>query len=749
MNRWLAGLLASLWLFGPVQAQPRTWQSHASYQSAQSVAVVNAYVYTATRNGLFTYHKPTGDLRVLTRQDGLSDVGISRLLYLPDQQRLLIAYLSGAVDFMQVSATGEAGAVTTLSTIATAPGLPDARTINHIYRIGTRACLSTDFGLVVLNLSTNDILDTYFSRRADGTPLPLYQTTLVGDSLYALTAPLSVSGTTQSIRATRFASTVAIADPANWRTIDGPPGSPTTLLTLQGQLSASVARQGIYTRQTGSWALTQPVTGASIRLFAPGSTTAPTSAVVATEQAIQVPGLGTFAGPLLTDPREVAVDSGRIWVADTRFGLLAGVNGIFSRLSPPGPDRDLFVGLYALPGQVIALPNGPQDNTGLGTGQAAASLYAPADNRWQTLTGGSALDRGFTSAAYVPAQQTLFLGTYGAGLWQLSAGSPSPTPVPLAAGISPNISSLATDGAGNLWLATDGSALRAAQLHVRRSDGTFQTYSAGSLRSILQIVPDDAGFLWLRSDPGTGLYVFDPTTNRTRTLSTLADAGNLLSNVVRTLVKDRNGAIWVGTDLGPTVFDDPGSVFSGRVNASPPILNRRRLLANEVVTALAVDGGNQKWIGTRTGLYHVSADGAQLLDSFTPDNSPLPSLPIQALAVEPTLGRVFVQTPGGLVSYQGVATEPAEQLTGLTIYPNPVRPDYTGSVGIRGLTDNATVKILDAGGQLVYETRSQGGSAVWDLRDYRGRAAQTGIYLIVVVRADGVAGLAGKLAVIR
>ncbi|MCY7356464.1 MAG: T9SS type A sorting domain-containing protein, partial [Rudanella sp.] len=122
---------------------------------------------------------------------------------------------------------------------------------------------------------------------------------------------------------------------------------------------------------------------------------------------------------------------------------------------------------------------------------------------------------------------------------------------------------------------------------------------------------------------------------------------------------------------------------------------------------------------------------------------------INALAIEPVSGRVFVSTSGGLVSYGGVATEPAEALTGITIFPNPVRPDFTGLVGIRGLTDNAVVKILDTAGLLVYETRAQGGTATWNLQDYRGRSAQTGIYLVIVVAANGTEGIAGKLAVVR
>jgi len=269
----------------------------------------------------------------------------------------------------------------------------------------------------------------------------------------------------------------------------------------------------------------------------------------------------------------------------------------------------------------------------------------------------------------------------------------------------------------------------------------------GSL-PIAQIVPDDYGTLWLRLTYGV-LLAFNPATGQQRYFSTIRGDGNLPSNNVTAIVRDRNGLIWVGTDRGVTVFDDPSQVFIGNVSANTPIFDSRRLLATETITAMTVDGGNRKWIATESALYRFGPDGTTLDSRFTPSDSPLPSSTINALAIEPGSGRVFISTAGGLVSYGGVATEPSNSLTGITIFPNPVRPDFAGLVGIRGLTDNAVVKILDAAGQLVYETRAQGGTATWNLLDYRGRSAQTGIYLVVVLAANGEEGIAGKLAVVR
>lgn len=743
-------LLGWLWLLlsAGVYAQIGNWRSHVSYRSAQSVALAGQYVYAATANGLFAYDKTTGETITLTRQDGLSDVGVSRLLYLPDQSRLLIAYRTGTIDLLSLTTTGEPGSIQTISTIATATSLPDARGINFINRVDNLAYLSTDFGLVVLNLTTNDIRDTYFSRRSNGAQLPIYQTAVVGDSLYALTAPVSATATVpQAIRAVRLASGTNLADPANWRIIGNPPGSPNTLVTRQGRVSTTVNGQGIYDRSGGGWILTQSASTTLVRQFS-STSSADAGTIVVTGQSVTASTIGTVSSPLLADPREVVLDGTSLWIADGQSGLLLVSGGAVRALAPAGPDRDTFSTLYAYADRLVALPNGPQNATALSASQTPASQLQVSANQWQSLSA-QGVGQGFSAAAYLSATQTLYLGGFGTGLWQQTADQPTLVNIPLPVAVGEYITSLAADALGNLWIATGGSLARTATLHVRRPDGTFTSFPAVTTQDIQQLVPDDGGYIWMRLSVGSGLLVFDPQTNRLRPLTTVINGGGLLTNSVRTLAKDRLGAIWVGTDLGPTVFDNLSDPFVRAINARPPYSNRIRLLINELITAIVVDGGNRKWLSTRTGVYRVSPDGSQLLETLTDDTSPLPLRSISALAVEPQSGRLFIQTTNGLVSYQTTATDPADALGSPTIFPNPVRPDFTGSVGITGLTDNATVKILDAGGQLVYETRSQGGTAAWNLLDYRGRSVQTGVYLVVVVTATGTEGVAGKLAVVR
>lgn len=729
------------------KAQPGTWQTHFSYRSARSVAVLGPGVFAATRNGLYRFDKSTSEIRLLTRDNGLSDVGVSQLLALPDQQRLMLVYRSGNIDFLAVAPDGTPGEVLNVNTIVASSRIqPAFRGINHINRQGNTAYLSTDFGVVVFDLVRNEIRDTYFSPTTGGTPGPVLMTATLGDSLYALTRPNPFAVAT-AIRVVRLASTVNLADPANWRLSPAPEaGQMTRLVAEANRLLVSTAGRGgaIFARPVGGLWTSVASSSGFASVFA-GPTGASAFVVSPTgTPALTVSGTGTLTSPSLQAPAEVVADGNRVWVADTTSGLLdLRAPNLATRIAPEGPFADTFTDVLAYPNGLVALTGDKELSTGLRANQPPTDFYDVPSGRWQ-INPVVGLGQSFNSAAYLPGEGRLFLGGYGTGLWT-QVGSEAPARVNLPAIISPAVSALATDAEGNLWI---GTGQGTASLHVRRVDGRFESF--GQLRSlpIVQIVPDDYGNLWLRLSYGV-MLVFNPKTGQQRYFSSAPGDGNLPGNTVTALTRDRNGFIWVGTERGVTVFDDPAGAFTGNVSANAPIFERRRLLATEAITAMTVDGGNFKWIATASALYRFGPDGTSLDARFTPADSPLPTADINALTVEPVSGRVFVSTSGGLVSYGGLATEPADALTGITIFPNPVRPDYTGLVSIRGLTDNAVVKILDAGGILAYETRAQGGTATWDLSDYRGRPAQTGVYLVVVIGANGQQGIAGKVAVVR
>ena len=89
----------------------------------------------------------------------------------------------------------------------------------------------------------------------------------------------------------------------------------------------------------------------------------------------------------------------------------------------------------------------------------------------------------------------------------------------------------------------------------------------------------------------------------------------------------------MGTDKGPVIcpvpdraIENPGVLYCSNIirPREDGSSNGYRLLENERINAIAVDGGNRKWIGTQSsGILLVSEDGMETIAHFTTDNSPI------------------------------------------------------------------------------------------------------------------------------
>jgi hypothetical protein len=306
------------------------------------------------------------------------------------------------------------------------------------------------------------------------------------------------------------------------------------------------------------------------------------------------------------------------------------------------------------------------------------------------------------------------------------------------------------DSQGKYWIADYTNGL------LSNSQGNYKSFSPSSTDTLYQtrkdsIVTDLDGNIWKRQGDYGGILV-ENTKNQRQLIYTGVGAGNLPSNTVKSLALDRDGQMWVGTDKGVVVFDSPNAVFSGKnFDAYTPVFEKRRLLGNETITSIAVDGGNRKWMGTKNGIFLFSPDGTELVSNFTEKNSPLPTNEILYITAEPKTGEVYMRTTKGMVSYRGTATEGSlkQVENAVKVFPNPVRPDFEGQIGIEGLVENAYVKITDVVGSLVFETRANGGTVVWNGRTLAGGRVETGIYLIFSGNSKGEETLVSRLAVVK
>jgi hypothetical protein len=236
-----------------------------------------------------------------------------------------------------------------------------------------------------------------------------------------------------------------------------------------------------------------------------------------------------------------------------------------------------------------------------------------------------------------------------------------------------------------------------------------------------------------------------------RQLNDRTGSGGLPDLFVRCMAKDKDGSIWVGTNKGVAVFYNPGDIFNSTgFDAQRIIIEQdgyaQYLLESEYVTSVVVDGANRKWFGTASGgVFLLSEDGTKQLLNFNVDNSPLPSNSITCMTVDDVTGELFIGTDKGIVSYRSDATQGGKVCDQYYAFPNPVKHDYNGPIAIRGLVDDADVRITDVAGNLVYHTVALGGQAVWNGTDFSGKRASSGVYFAYITNEDGSATCVTKI----
>ena len=213
--------------------------------------------------------------------------------------------------------------------------------------------------------------------------------------------------------------------------------------------------------------------------------------------------------------------------------------------------------------------------------------------------------------------------------------------------------------------------------------------------------------------------------------------------------------MWVGTTDGPCYFADSRKIFTEPgYKASVKEVPRNDgtdqwdpLFKGSSVLSMAVDGANQIWFGLESGVSLMSfANKPEEIHYFTTDNSPLFENSVTTMAISAD-GEVFFGTASGVISYKGVSSEPAPEVTDVIAYPNPVADGYQGYVGIKGLVSNSLVRITTVDGSFVTQILSEGGQAVWDLTNINGQRVTPGIYFIFTSDKYGKNRFATKILV--
>lgn len=331
----------------------------------------------------------------------------------------------------------------------------------------------------------------------------------------------------------------------------------------------------------------------------------------------------------------------------------------------------------------------------------------------------------------------------------------------------------AFDAAGHLFLLNNAQD---TCIWVRKPDGRWKGIYHRSLKQapgLERTLIDSRGWLWVTSkrtvDHHNGGFLcldYNQTIDNTsddvatyRSSFTNQDGAVCSFQAALSIAEDRDGSMWLGTDQGLFKVDNPKEWSNEQFQITQIKVPRNDgtnyadyLLAGVPIMAIAIDGAGRKWIGTSSnGIYLLSADGLTTLHHFTTSNSPLYSNHIWSIACHPSNGQVMIATDKGLIAYQSDASEPAPQLAGasLRVYPNPVRPDYTGVIRLDGLSADCHIRVTNAAGLTVAGGRSQGGTFTWDGRNTAGHRVASGVYYFYIADDQAQSGAVARVAIVR
>lgn len=219
-----------------------------------------------------------------------------------------------------------------------------------------------------------------------------------------------------------------------------------------------------------------------------------------------------------------------------------------------------------------------------------------------------------------------------------------------------------------------------------------------------------------------------------------------------TLAEGNDGRVWIGGINGIAEITDPYSALSPSFTVNRLKVPRNDgtnfadyLLEGETITDIAVDPSNRKWLATMSsGLYLVSANGDEVVEHFTAENSYLPDNQVNVVYADPLSSLVYIGTNSGLTFYNSTSAPASSDYSEVYAFPNPVRPEYTGWITIKELMDNSYVKIADASGIVLNQGMSQGGMYMWDGCDMNGNRVKSGVYYVFASTSVGGTSTSGK-----
>jgi|TARA_R110002020_G_scaffold30237_1_gene95046 hypothetical protein len=739
------------------------WTGHFSYVSIQAFSQGNDKIYVAAENAVFTYDLSTEEIETLSTINGLSGELISTLYYSEQFGLLVIGYESGLIE---IAIDGEENILTVVDILNKPTIPPDQKRINQFNEYNGNLYIAAEFGISVFDLSVLEFGDTYFIGDG-GAQINITGTAVVPPFIYA------VSGSNGIRRA--MVEDDNLIDFENWIQIAG-----------GGYNGAVRAGNQVYT--TGNNTVFSIIGGLQV-------VTTLSSPILDITGQNDFYNVTTANGLFTYDVSQALVASTTSINSVDEYELQTGFShnniqylgtselGVFqkpfgsnnfSQILPDGPLFNSSFSIDASPGQLwvnfgdvtVSFDPFPITRKGISNLREGEWFNISYNELTQTLNKEA---NDLVRVQIDPNDPNrVFMSSFQKGLLQIEDQTPIKLFDESNSGLdityqNPNfgirIFGMDFDSQGNLWAvqAQDEEGLLRispeGQLQKNDISNVFNFDNPPLAFTEVETTRENFVFFGVVSD---GLVGYNPNNGQVKKIGVNLGNGNLPNSTVRSLAVDNNNRLWIGTLKGLRVLFSPGGFFdeNSNVDTQPIIILEdgvpQELLFEQVITDIEVDGSNNKWIATASsGVFYLSSNGQETLLRFTAENSPLPSNNVQDIAIDEFSGVVYFATVNGLVAYNGTSTAPRDNLEEVYVYPNPVRPSFTGNVTIDGLTANANVKITDIEGSLVFETTSEGGSVLWDTTAFGRYKVASGVYLVIITAEDAIETKISKIMIVR
>jgi hypothetical protein len=738
------------------------WQGYFSYNDIRDVSQSPSTIFAASENALFSKSISSSQIKTTNTIDGLSGQTISALYYSSLSNKTLVGYENG----LMIVINEADGSMLNIVDIISKQLPSNIKKINHFMEDKGIVYVSCDFGIVQFNLATMLFGDTYFIGN-NGAEISVTQTAVFNGYIYA--------STIDGIRKADIASKNLI-DFNQWAQIAT--GSWSSIEAFDRELIAINASGYIHKYNSGSNSFTGylqlPQVAVDMRVTENYLIiTTASSVYIYNKQMVLVRQINSNQIQGSTSTFTCATSIGDvIYIGTIENGLInttISVSSVFENSTPIGPSRNRVFALQAT-STVLWTVYGdydegynpyPLDSYGISKYSATGWLNIPHEK----LFGAKSISRITVNPNN---ENEVYASSFYSGLIKIVDDVPEILYNQTNSGLEEissipgyyndvRINGAAFDKSGNLWL---NNSLIQKGLKVFKTDGQWQSFSLDGIldksvnASMGRLLIDKNGTKWWCTNTD-GLISYNESTNRFKKITFGPDKGNLPTTDARAVAVDNRNQLWIGTKKGLRVLSNIGAFQTDdQMTANPIIILEdglaQELLYEQFITDIVVDGANNKWIGTAdSGVFLVSPNGQETKYHFTINNSPLPSNTINDIDINSTTGEVFIATDKGLVSFKGTATIANQDLNNVYVYPNPVRPEYEGTVKIAGLLDKANIKITDIEGNLVYETTSEGGTIEWDTTAFGKHKVASGVYMIFISAQDGIETKVKKVMIIR